>query len=216
MALRALDEALKLNHPVVQRHVRRMRRSRPDASPAEIVRALEKQLLAATISLGAAAGASAAIPGVTALPAVGVNLAEVGSFLEAGTLFALSVAEVHGIQVDELERRRTLLMAVLMGSGGSSFIERAAGRTGPYWARNFIHAVPMTKVNAINKVLGPRFVTKYGTKQGILILGRQLPLGIGAVIGGTGNALLAAAAITGSRKAFGPPPATWPPIDGED
>lgn len=52
LAVRALDRALTVNHRVVQRHVRRMRSSR-----------LEKQFLAATATLGAAAGASAAVPG---------------------------------------------------------------------------------------------------------------------------------------------------------
>ena len=74
IAVWALDKALTINHGVVQRHVRRIRSSRPDASPAEAISALEKQFLAATITLGAAAGASAAVPGMTTLPAVAVNV----------------------------------------------------------------------------------------------------------------------------------------------
>ncbi len=142
--------------------------------------------------------------------AVVVNVAEVGAFIEASALFCLAVAEVHGVQVDELERRRTLLLAVLMGDGGSKLVQKLAGRTGPYWARSVTNKVPMSTINAINKVLGPRFVTKYGTKQGVLVLGRHLPLGMGAAIGAGGNALLGRTTIAGARHAFGPAPEAWP------
>lgn len=147
---------------------------------------------------------------MTTLPAVGVNVAEVGTFMEAAVLYVLSVADVYGVQVDELERRRTRVMAVLMGSSGASFVQKAAGRTAPHWARGFISAVPMSAINRVNHVLGPRFVTKYGTRQGVLVLGRQVPLGLGAVIGAGGNAVLARGAIGGARSAFGPAPAQWP------
>lgn len=209
-----LDKALHLNVEIVHAHVRRIRRSRPGASPAEVVDALEKQFIAAVTTMGAGAGAAAAAPGVTTGPALLINLAEVGSFLEAGVLFTFAIAEVHGVHVEELERRRTLVMTVLMGSKASGFVEGMAGRTGRYWARELVSAIPMSTINRINKVLGPRFITKYGTRQGVLVLGRELPFGIGAVIGGGGNFALAKMAIAGAERAFGPPPDDWP--TGED
>ncbi|MFI7517479.1 hypothetical protein ACIBVK_28680 [Micromonospora echinofusca] len=51
--------------------------------------------------------------------------------------------------------------------------------------------------------LGRNFITKYGAKQGILVLGQAAPFGIGAVIGGGANAALA----TGQGVA---PSASWP------
>ena len=54
------------------------------------------------------------------------------------------------------------------------------------------------------------FVTKYGTKQGVLVLGKQMPLGIGAAIGGVGNAAFAQFTIRSAKRAFGAPPAAWP------
>lgn len=205
-----LDKALQINGQIVQAHVARIRRSHPDAPPAKIIKALEKQFLAAVAALGGGAGAAAAAPGVGTGAAVLINLAEVGSFLEAGVLFSLAVADVHGVQVHDIERRRTLVMAVLMGSNAASAVERIAGRTGRYWAKGLVSAIPMSAINRINGVLGPRFVTKYGTKQGILVLGRELPFGIGAAIGAGGNIALGKLAISGARRAFGPPPSEWP------
>lgn len=64
-------------------------------------------------------------------------------------------------------------------------------------------------------VLGKNFITKYGTKQGIIVLGRVAPFGIGAVIGGGANAALAALAVRAARRAFGPAPESWPEPEPE-
>lgn len=60
----------------------------------------------------------------------------------------------------------------------------------------------------INRAVGRTIVTKYGTKRGAVALGRVLPFGIGAVIGGTAN--FAAARIIASQAdrffAHLPPP----------
>lgn len=37
----------------------------------------------------------------------------------------------------------------------------------------------METINNVNKALGPRFITKYGTREGLLVLGKQIPLGLG-------------------------------------
>jgi hypothetical protein len=81
---------------------------------------------------------------------------------------------------------------------------------GNYWGRSLVSAIPMSAINEINKVLGPRFVTKWGTKQGILVLGRELPFGFGAGIGAAGNYFVGKASVKMARRAFGPAPKDWP------
>lgn len=203
----AVDKGIAINTSMVETYIARARRTRPGASPAEIIVSLERQYMATVATMGAAGGAAAAIPGPWSPAAVALNVAEVGTFLEASSLFILAVANVHGIRVDDLERRRTLVLAILMGNSGAAFVEKVAGKTGPYWARSIVKAIPMSAINLVNKGLGPRFITKYGTKQGLLVLGRELPFGFGAAIGAGGNALLGKATISAARKAFGPPPA---------
>ena len=206
----AVDRGLSIQEPAVQAYLTRARQRRPDASPAEVVASMERQYLASVAALGAGAGATSAVPGAGTLAGIAVNVAEVGAFLEASALFVLALSEVHGVRVDDLERRRTLLLAVVMGDSGSKIVQKAAGRTGPYWAKAIANGVPLSTINAVNKVLGPRFVTRYGTRQGILVLARDLPFGVGAAIGAGGNAALGALTIAGARRAFGPAPASWP------
>ena len=62
----------------------------------------------------------------------------------------------------------------------------AAGRTAPHWGGQVVKKIPIETVRAVNKVLGKNFVTKAG-RQGIVVLGKWIPYGIGALIGGTAN-----------------------------
>ena len=207
--LAGLDKAIGIQQPVVAAHVRRIRARHPQASPAEVIRILEKHYLAAVVSTGVAAGGVAAAPVVGTAASLAVSMGDMVGFLEASALFSLAVAEVHGIRIDDLEKRRTLLFAVLLGDSGAKVVEKAAARTGKYWGRLLTDAIPMSTINNINKVLGRWFITKYGTKQGIIVIGRLAPFGIGAGIGGAGNALFGRTVITGARRAFGPPDEHW-------
>jgi hypothetical protein len=45
----------------------------------------------------------------------------------------------------------------------------------------------------------------------LFLIGRAVPLGIGAGIGAVGNAVLARSAIAAAREAFGPAPTRFPP-----
>lgn len=58
-------------------------------------------------------------------------------------------------------------------------------------------------------MLGKNFVTKYGTKQGIVVLGRVIPFGIGMAIGGAANGAMSHGIIKASNKAFGDVPKEW-------
>ncbi|MGW6411335.1 hypothetical protein ACWF95_29655 [Streptomyces vinaceus] len=162
---------------------------------------------------GAAVGGSAAAPGVGTAVALALSAGEALSSLELSALFALSIAEVHGVPIDEVERRRTIVMGILLGGSGSGTISKVAERTGQHWGRQVVAKVPVETLRRINGVLGKNFVTKYGTKQGIVVLGRVAPFGIGAVIGGGAHAALAALAVRAGRRAFGPPPVSWPAGD---
>lgn len=210
-----LDKAIGLQAPLVRKNIARARHRNPDATPAEVIRTLERMYLSALTGTGAAVGGAAAAPAVGTGIALALSAGEAFSSLELSTLFVLSVAEVHGVRLDEIERRRTLVMGVLLGQSGSATIGKVAERTGQHWGRQLVSKVPATTLKQINKVLGKNFITKYGTKQGIIVLGRVAPFGIGAIIGGGANATVAALAIRATRRAFGPAPQSWPETSPE-
>lgn len=205
----ALDRALRVHGSVVDKNIARSRQRRPDATPAEVIRTLERMYRSALTGTGVAVGAVAAVPAVGTGTALALSGGEVLSTLELTALFAFSLAQIHGIPLDEIERRRTLVMGIMLGGSGAETIPKIAERTGRHWAKQIVAKVPASKLLQINNVLGKNFVTKYGTKQGIIVLGRVVPFGIGAVIGGGANLVLAETAIRAARRAFGPPPEFW-------
>jgi hypothetical protein len=204
-----LDKAINVQSPLVRKNIARARQRNPEATPAEVIRSLERMYVSALAGTGAAVGGAAAAPGVGTGVALALSAGEALSSLELSTLFALSIAEVHGVPIDEIERRRTIVMGIMLGGSGSATIGKVAERTGQHWGRQVVAKVPVETLRQINKILGKNFVTKYGTKQGIIVLGRVAPFGIGAVIGGGANAAIATLTVRAGRRAFGPPPTSW-------
>ncbi|MER7165324.1 hypothetical protein ABT336_04485 [Micromonospora sp. NPDC000207] len=202
--------AIDLQTPLVRKNIARARQRNPEATPAQVIRSLERMYVSALAGTGAAVGGAAAAPGVGTGVALAMSEGEALSSLELSALFALSVAEVHGVRIDEIERRRTIVLGIMLGGSATETISNVAQRTGQHWGRQIVSRVPVETLRQINAILGRHFVTKYGTKQGIIVLGRVAPFGIGAVIGGTANAALAAVAVRASRRAFGEPPTSWP------
>ena len=113
--VRMLDKALAVQRPVVLAHIRSVRLRHPDATPAELVRILERRYLFAVTGGGAAVGAAAVIPAVSTPVALALSGVETVGFLETTALFAQSVAEVHGIHVENPDRARLLVMTLMLG-----------------------------------------------------------------------------------------------------
>ncbi len=67
----------------------------------------------------------------------------------------------------------------------------------------------METINNVNKALGPRFITKYGTREGLLVLGKQIPLGLGAIVGAAGNATFGYFIVRSTKKVLGEAPENW-------
>jgi len=205
----ALDKALTAQAPAARAYVRRERELNAVLTPAELIGAAERRFITAVTTLGAAAGASAAAPGVGTVAGAAANLVEVGAFVEANVFFVMVVAEVHGVLPDDPARLRALILAALLGDA-SELLTRSAGRIGRRWGREVASGIPAEVIDVANKVLGNRFVSRWGVRQGALVLGRELPMLFGAAIGGVGNRLVAKKTIAVIEEAFGPPPEHYP------
>ena len=209
LPIRLFNKALAIQAPLVEGRIAKLRSNNPDATPTDIIHRLNTEYRAFTVSTGAAVGGAAAVPGVGTTAAIAASGAEFFTFLEATILYILARSEISGISTEDIEHRRLLTMAILLGNSGESGIAKVAGRIGPHWGRQVVGKIPMESIRAINKVLGRNFVTKYGTRQGIIVLGKWLPFGIGAVIGGGANGVFSHLVISASNRAFDAPPETW-------
>jgi hypothetical protein len=175
------------------------------------------EYLTAVTSGGAAVGASAVIPGVGWGISLALSGVETAGFLEASALFAQSVTEVHGIAVTDPERARALVMTMMMGAPGATLVRQFAGEalgTAParsaFWGELVTQKLPKTAISGLTDTVRKHFVRRFAASQTATVLGRAVPFGIGAVVGGTGNHLLGRKVVTSARDAFGPAPASFP------
>jgi hypothetical protein len=207
-----IERGSRVQGPAVKAYVERLRQGNPDATPAEIVTKLEKQYIAAVMASGAAVGSAAAVPGIGTLAALSAVAGETVVFLEATALFVLAVAEVHGIPAEHRERRRALVLSVLVGEDSKNAIADliGPGRTSGAWLSDGAATLPLPAVSQLNTRLLRYFVKRYTLRRGAIMFGKLLPVGIGAVVGGVGNRLMGKRIIKHARAAFGSPPPRWP------
>lgn len=205
-----VDKAQRLQRPAVEKYVRRVRNKYPDEGPEQVIRRLEKLYLNTVTASGGAVGATAAIPGVGTVTALGAITAETAVFIEASALLALAVAEVHGIAPTDHERRKTLVLAVALGEEGANLVGKALGaKGGDAMARLGVPGLPGVNMSTINKKLASKFARKLTLGKAPVVMGKLVPGGIGAVLGGVGNRALGTRVIRNARAAFGPPPHFW-------
>ncbi|MEI5583288.1 MULTISPECIES: hypothetical protein [unclassified Agromyces] len=214
---RGLDRLLSIQRPVVLAHLRAVRRHHPHATPDEIVRILERRYLTAVTTGGAAVGATAVVPGIGTGVTLALSGVETAAFLEATALFAQSVAEVHGLHVENPDRARALVMTLMMGREGVDLVQQFAARaTGQgvsrdaYWGEIITSSLPKAVVGQVVDGLRRKFIKQFALRGGAGIIGRAIPFGIGAAIGGAGNHVLGRRVLQQARLAFGAAPALLP------
>ncbi|BCT74525.1 hypothetical protein SCMU_03670 [Sinomonas cyclohexanicum] len=213
MLLRAVD----VQRPLVLANLRRVRRVHPDDTPAQLARRLERDYLTAVGGTGAAVGGTAAVPGVGTMTSLGLSAAATVGFLEATALYAAMIAELHGVRLEDPERARTTIMALMLGEEGTAMLSALSGQAlgkGAHparaWGAALNRSVPSSAVKTIQGTVQKRFLAWLLKKQGGALVGRALPFGIGAVVGGAGNLVMGRAVIRATREAFGPPPVALP------
>lgn len=212
-----LDRIMSAHRPAVLAHLRGIRARHPQASPEAVQRILERRYLTTVTASGAGVGVAAAVPAVGTGAALALSGAETVLFLESTALFAQSVAELHGIAVEDPDRGRALVLAMVVGGPAQELITQFTGQAtgkGPakqeFWGAMIAKNLPRTAViqfmDRVRKVYLPRMLASAGGG----IVGRVLPFGVGAVVGGTANQLLGRRVVKTARTAFGPAPLVFP------
>lgn len=92
----SLDKALDFSRPAVPAHLRRLRRNRPAATPADLLRAVERHYLATVTAGGTLAGGTAAVPVVGQGVALAINVAQVPAFFQATALLGSATRRCTG------------------------------------------------------------------------------------------------------------------------
>lgn len=223
-------KAIAVQRPVVLEYLRSVRRDKPHAAPADLLKELDSRYVATVTITSSGVGASAAIPGVGIPIALGLGVADLLFFYETSALYVLAVAELHGIPVTDPDRARPLVLGMLLGqksqsevskwvltsfgAGGVSqartFATGAVSKTLPKgWGEVLTEQLPDSALAPLTIVIG-REALKMGGKLGAGTLGKAIPFGVGAVIGGVGSFTFGRDVVKSSRMAFTEKPDVFP------
>jgi hypothetical protein len=166
----------------------------------------------AVTASGAAVGSTAVLPGLGTLAALSAAAGETAVFLEATAFYALAIAAVYGVLTEDRERRRAMVLSVLVGDDSKHAMSDliGGGRTSGAWLSEGVASLPLSSLSQLNSRLLKRAIRRFTLRRSALLFGKLLPVGIGAVIGAVGNRLAGKKIVRNARNAFGQPPARWP------
>lgn len=197
-----LDRAVIFAGGAAGKRVAYLRKRHPDADLTQLVKMLDRDLIATLTGQGIGTGATAAVPGFGTGAALALSGGEAVFTLNWSAVYVLALADVYDVDLREVERKKALLMTVLMGNSAQAATAKVAERTGKHWSRKIVEKVPTSALRSINSVLGHNFVTRHGTRQGIIVLGKVVPFGVGAAIGGVMNFAAATAIVKSAHRVF--------------
>ena len=139
----------------------------------------------------------------------------VGGYMERTALYAQAVAELHGVQVHDAETARSMVMAIMLGEEGSQLMNTVLLQTGKAsgvsskWGM-LLGNSSGGKMFSVERTIRNLFIRRFLSRQTGALLGRALPFGVGAVVGGGANLALGKDVVRNTHRAFGDAPAYFP------
>lgn len=172
----------------------RRARDLPGAVRPDKLRALVDAMSRDVGVAGGLAGAAAVAPGVGGLASLAAAAAETSWFIGRAGDLVLTIAALHGRAAPTVDERRAWLLAVLLyGSTARDRFARAAAEAGTALASpaagSTLPRLPIGALRMIDRGFQAALVQRFGTRRGVLVLGRALPLGVGAAIGASANVI---------------------------
>ena len=189
----------------------------PGVVRPEKIDALTRSIARELTATGAAAGAAAAAPTVGTSATLVATLSELVWFTTRAGDLVLTIAALHGRDDPSVEERRAWVLAVLIyGSSARDGFSRAVNEAtiGKQVAAD--GRVPIATIQMANRVMSRALVRKYGTRRGLVALGRLIPAGIGAAVGGTTNYLAVRALARNADRFFARLPYSAIDVDSVD
>ncbi|MEV1131838.1 hypothetical protein [Agromyces sp. NPDC049794] len=223
-------KAIAVQRPAVTAYIKEVRRKKPSATPADVMKMIEGQYLATTTAASIAVGASAAIPAVGVPVAIGLGVADLLFFYETTALFALCMAELRGIPIEDPERAKVIVLGALLGEKRKSNISalilgalpagagvagaRAVAGTAlagatPKWGQLLADQLPDSALVPISIVLARQAIAQGAVMGTVKISSKAIPV-IGAAAGGMTSFYFGSGVVKSCRAGFDDPVETWP------
>lgn len=201
---RALIEGI--DRAVISRwdQAQRVAMEAPGGNPTGKAKAIAAPIRKNMTAVGAAAGATAAAPGVGTSIAIGTLAAEIGVVALKTTDMVMAIGAAYGHLDAEPDERRAWVLAVLAfgDDAADEFatlardmgLRVADGRALDIASEAIVggggQVATIDALRRINATLVAHVLKKWGARRGAATVGKLLPFGIGAAVGGSANFLM--------------------------
>lgn len=206
----AVDKAVQLQTSTIRTYVDWLRRQNPDATPAEIQKLMDKHLKNTVTGTGAGVGAAAAVPGIGLFSGAAAVAGESVLFLDLAAFYAVASAYLRGEDISDPERRRALVLSLLMGTKGLAIVDAMLGDdAGKIPGKSTLakfSGPTLANTNSVLERIATRSIRKTLRRAW---LGKLMPLGIGAIAGTTANRKLADGVIDNVQSGLSAMPAAF-------
>jgi hypothetical protein len=168
----------------------------PSISGCDLARRIVSSATWKLTGVGVVASLPSAIPGLGTAVQIGVTTTSITGetwlILRNLTSMQLMVAGLTNHDISDPERKEELIIVWGLETGAIIPAKEATKRVGTKIAiKQFNERVSGNLLKRINQKLATTVFTKWGTKRGGIALGRLIPLGVGAAVGGGMNYLTA-------------------------
>ena len=204
--LSAVERAAEIQVRPIARYVDMVKSKHEGDSPAQVQEVVNKHFRRLATTTGVGAGASAAVPGVGTLASLGVSTGDAFLFLELTTWYTLSSAYLRGIDISRHKDRTALVLLAINGSSANEAIATVLGSGSVFRLRS----LSQPAVGQVNNQLASMALKRIRKRAATSMVAKALPLGIGALMGGTLNRKIASKAIEHVSATLGEPPLVWP------
>lgn len=205
---RAVLKAMRAQRPLVIANLRRLTKKYPQDSPGDLAERISRHYIHSLTGTGAAAGGVGAVPGIGTAASLGSSFGAALGFLEFTSFYAQSIAELAGLHTNDDQEAQALVMTIMLGEEGRELLRQATnaqpgtrfGTLGPSaWIASGITGLTERAFSA----LANRFMRSFIRGESIRFLGRLVPFGIGAGIGGLANRNLGRQVVEQTQETFG-------------
>ena len=142
------------------------------------------------------------MPGIGTLLSLGSIAGESVVLLEACGLYALASAQLHGINIDDEQRRRTIILTAVSGASGNELVQ-ALTEDGALTSIKSLRGLKNASgkdLLAVNSMLGRIAFKQMRKRFGGALVRKILPFGVGAVLGARANRKIADGMISQVRR----------------
>lgn len=201
--MQAVDALSDRTYAAARKRMEKMAKKHPRWSDKRRQKSLDRWLKRRLATEGAIVGTAAAVPGIGTLAALALTGGQSIVGLAECSQYAFASAQLADIDVRNEDRRRTLVLAQIMGEDGAEVAASQLGVATFAWAKNALTRMPANTVKQVSQTLAKRAAKRGATATASRSFGRLMPFGIGIYLGWRSGKKIAKQSIASTRLALG-------------